>query len=94
VERQVNKARVRSNILVLTLLILKTHSPPGLQQSNFEDYLLVTVQKNLFALKEFLDKNPHLFHSAPGEHSVSRTSSGNEQEAWKVIRLPNRDALA
>ncbi|KAG2150078.1 nucleoporin [Suillus cothurnatus] len=58
--------------------------PSGLQQSNFEDNLLVTVQKNLFALKEFLDQNPHLFHSAPGEHSVSRTSSGNEQEAWKA----------
>ncbi|KAG2159777.1 nucleoporin [Suillus bovinus] len=58
--------------------------PSGLQQSNFDDNLLVTVQKNLFALKEFLDKNPHLFHSAPGEHSVSRTSSGNEQEAWKA----------
>ncbi|KIK33719.1 hypothetical protein CY34DRAFT_813422, partial [Suillus luteus UH-Slu-Lm8-n1] len=52
--------------------------------SKFEDDLLVTVQKNLFALKEFLDKNPHLFHSAPGEHSVPRTSSGNEQEAWKA----------
>ncbi|KAG1762421.1 Non-repetitive/WGA-negative nucleoporin C-terminal-domain-containing protein [Suillus occidentalis] len=62
--------------------------PPGSQQSNFEDDLLVTVQKNLFALKELLDINPHLFHSAPGEHSVSRTSSDNEQEAWKVIRLP------
>ncbi|KAG1862206.1 nucleoporin [Suillus subluteus] len=65
-------------------LVRPLQAPSGLQQSNFEDNLLVTVQKNLFALKEFLDKNPHLFHSAPGEHSVSRTSSGNEQEAWKA----------
>jgi nuclear pore complex protein Nup155 len=73
--------------LWLTLHILTAHRSLGLQQSNFSDKLLVTVQKNLFALKEFLDKNPHLFHSVPGEHTVSRTSSGNDQEAWKVIHF-------
>ena len=80
--------------LWLTLHILTTYRSLGLQQSNFEDKLLVTVQKNLFALKEFLDKNPHLFHSVPGEHTVLRTSSGNEQEAWKVVHLSACDTLA
>lgn len=80
--------------LWLTVHILTTCRSLGLQQSNFEDKLLVTVQKNLFALKEFLDKNPHLFHSVPGEHTVLRTSSGNEQEAWKVIHLSARGTLA
>lgn len=56
----------------------------GLQQSNIADDVLVTVQKNLFALKDFLDKNPHLFHSSPGEPTASRTPAGVEQEAWKV----------
>lgn len=80
--------------LLLTLHILTIHRSLGLQQSNFEDKLLVTLQKNLFALKEFLDTNPHLFHSVPGEHTVSRTSSGNEQEAWKVIHFLYREILA
>lgn len=51
---------------------------------NVADQILVTVQKNLYALKDFLDKNPHLFHSSPGEPAASRTPAGNEQEAWKV----------
>ena len=42
--------------LWLTLHILTVHRSLGLQQSNFGDKLLATVQKNLFALKEFLDK--------------------------------------
>lgn len=46
--------------------------------------MLVTAQKNLYALKDFLDKNPHLFHSSPGELTAPRTPAGNEQEAWKV----------
>jgi len=81
-------------IHMLTFDMLTTGRSLGLQQSNFEDKLLVTVQKNLFALKEFLDKNPHLFHSVPGEHTVSRMPSGNEQEAWKVIHLLSCGVLA
>lgn len=48
------------------------------------DNLLVTIQKNLYALKDFLDKNPHLFHSTPGDPAASRNTVGHEQEAWKV----------
>ncbi|KAH7928555.1 nucleoporin [Leucogyrophana mollusca] len=59
-------------------------SPLGLQQSNIEENLLVTMQKNLQAVKDFLDKNPHLFHSSPGDPSVARTAAGNDQEAWKA----------
>jgi hypothetical protein len=59
----------------------------GLQQCNIADFMLVTVQKNLYALKDFLDKNPHLFHSSPGEPTASRTPAGNEQEAWKVCSI-------
>ncbi|KAH0838249.1 nucleoporin [Lanmaoa asiatica] len=56
----------------------------GLQELNVDDNLLVTVQKNLYALKEFLDKNPHLFHSTPGDPAASRNTVGHEQEAWKA----------
>ena len=64
-----------------------THVCPsafGLQELNVNDNLLVTIQKNLYALKEFLDKNPHLFHSTPGDPAASRNAVGHEQEAWKV----------
>ncbi|KAF6766148.1 nucleoporin Nup157/170 [Ephemerocybe angulata] len=45
---------------------------------------LLHVQQNLFALKDFMDKNPHLFHSAtPIEPGTSRTSAA-DQEAWKA----------
>ncbi|KAG6332506.1 hypothetical protein ID866_6583 [Astraeus odoratus] len=56
----------------------------GLQELNIEEGLLATVQKNLYALKEFMDKNPHLFHSTPGDLAASRGPAGREQEAWKV----------
>lgn len=52
---------------------------------------LVTVQKNLFALKDFLDKNPHLFHSYPNESSTRVPVT--EQEAWKVCRF-NKSLIA
>ncbi|KAJ8589193.1 hypothetical protein M405DRAFT_862349 [Rhizopogon salebrosus TDB-379] len=62
----------------------------GLQQSNFGDKLLVTVQKNLFALKEFLDKNPRLFHSAE-QNSVSQLQAllSRTTEAISFILLSN-----
>ena len=61
----------------------------GLQEFNVNDDLLVTIQKNLYALKEFLDKNPYLFHSTPGDPAASRNTEGHEQqEAWKVCLGP------
>ncbi|KAJ3475958.1 hypothetical protein NLI96_g11485 [Meripilus lineatus] len=59
-------------------------SPGRLQQPNISEDVLVTVQKNLYALKELLDRNPHLFHSAPGDHTGARSASASEQEAWKA----------
>ncbi|EIN14134.1 nucleoporin [Punctularia strigosozonata HHB-11173 SS5] len=56
----------------------------GLRQLNVDENLLVTIQKNLFALKTFLDKNPQLFHSTPGDQSGARSAGSNEQEAWRV----------
>ena len=56
----------------------------GLAESNVAEVVLITVQKNLFALKDFLDRNPHLFHSAPGDHAGARTAAVSEQEAWKA----------
>jgi nuclear pore complex protein Nup155 len=70
-------------------MLTSLYSAAGLQQSNVADSMLVTVQKNLYALKDFLDKNPHLFHSSPGEPTVSRTPAGHEQEAWKVCFSPD-----
>lgn len=58
-------------------------TPFGLQVLNASETTLSNVQKNLFALKEFLTRNPHLFHSSPSEPTSSRTSV-TEQEAWKV----------
>ncbi|RDB29219.1 hypothetical protein Hypma_015604 [Hypsizygus marmoreus] len=52
----------------------------GRQKLTVSEDTLVTVQKNLFALKDFLDKNPHLFHSSPSE-STTRVP---DQEAWKA----------
>ncbi|OCH96059.1 nucleoporin [Obba rivulosa] len=58
--------------------------PNGLHESSVPDDTLITVQKNLFALKELLDTNPHLFHSAPGDHAGARSAGASEQEAWKA----------
>ena len=55
----------------------------GQQALNIAETTLVDVQKNLFALKDFLTRNPHLFHSAPSETTSTRTPM-TEQEAWKV----------
>jgi hypothetical protein len=57
--------------------------PNGTQILNASETLLLNVQKNLFALKEFLSRNPQLFHSSPSEPTTSRTLL-TEQEAWKV----------
>ncbi|KAH9857879.1 nucleoporin [Lenzites betulinus] len=56
----------------------------GLQELGVPDDILVIAQKNLFALKELLDTNPYLFHSAPGDHTGARSATGSEQEAWKA----------
>ena len=55
-----------------------------MQDLNVPDDVLVAAQKNLFAVKELLDTNPYLFHSAPGDHTGARSAVANEQEAWKV----------
>lgn len=60
------------------------YSANGLQELGVPDDILVIAQKNLFALKELLDTNPYLFHSAPGDHTGARSATANEQEAWKV----------
>lgn len=56
---------------------------PRQQQSSIADKDIITIQKNLYALKEFLDKNPHLFHSSTGDSSATRAPA-MDQEAWKV----------
>ncbi|EAU93155.2 nucleoporin Nup157/170 [Coprinopsis cinerea okayama7 len=44
---------------------------------------LLQAQHNLYALKDFLDRNPHLFQSAPSENAAGRGSI-SDQEAWKA----------
>ncbi|KAF7796400.1 hypothetical protein EIP86_007577 [Pleurotus ostreatoroseus] len=63
---------------------LTKSGPAGPQAPNVSDEVLVVVQKNLQALKDLLDKNPHLFHSAPGDYTGARSATANEQEAWKA----------
>jgi nuclear pore complex protein Nup155 len=65
---------------------LTIQSPTGQQALNIPEATLVNVQKNLFALKDFLTRNPHLFHSAPSEATSTRTPI-TEQEAWKVSMM-------
>jgi hypothetical protein len=59
------KPGYKPELLYLTLHILTAHRSLGLQQSNFGDKLLVTVQKNLFASKGFLDKTLAYFTRCP-----------------------------
>jgi hypothetical protein len=66
------------------LRVTEILSPSGSQELALPDDTLVTIQKNLFSLKDFMAKNPHLFHSAPGE-SASTRAPVTDQEAWKVI---------
>ncbi|KAJ4002393.1 nucleoporin [Lentinula boryana] len=56
---------------------------PSNLQLAFQEARLITIQKNLYALKDLLDKNPHLFHSSPGDSTASRAPA-MEQEAWKA----------
>jgi len=62
---------------------LTVTTPTGQQSLNVPEATLVNVQKNLVALKDFLSRNPHLFHSSPSEPTSGRTLM-TEQEAWKV----------
>lgn len=60
--------------------------PSGQKILNVSETILVNVQKNLFALKDFLTRNPQLFQFSPTETNTSRTLI-TEQEAWKVLLL-------
>ncbi|KAI3622521.1 nucleoporin [Moniliophthora roreri] len=62
---------------------LTTSGPSGTPQASFPDDTLVTIQRNLIPLKDLLDRNPHLFHSSPGDNATSRGPT-MEQEAWKA----------
>ncbi|KAK7059035.1 hypothetical protein VNI00_001659 [Paramarasmius palmivorus] len=62
---------------------LATSGPAGIPQPAIQDDTIVTIQKNLIALKDFLDRNPHLFHSSPGDNAASHGPT-MEQEAWKA----------
>ncbi|KAJ6621663.1 nucleoporin [Mycena sp. CBHHK59/15] len=72
---------------------LTSTGPTGLQQSAIPDKTLVTIQKNVYALKDFLDKNPHLFHSTPGETGNAR-SAVSEQEAWRAEQISVSELLS
>ncbi|KAJ3721481.1 nucleoporin [Lentinula raphanica] len=58
-------------------------SGPSSFQLAFQEARLIPIQKNLYALKDLLNKNPHLFHSSPGDSTASRAPA-MEQEAWKA----------
>ncbi|KAF7306859.1 Nucleoporin [Mycena indigotica] len=62
---------------------LTTVGPSGIHRSTIADTTLVSIQKNVFALKDFLDKNPHLFQSSPADTGNARAAA-SEQEAWKA----------
>ncbi|KAG5647653.1 hypothetical protein DXG03_009006 [Asterophora parasitica] len=70
--------------LVRTLWKAKLTQPGILnrQKLGVEENTIVTIEKNLFSLKDFLEKNPHLFHSSSSESSTRVPVS--EQEAWRA----------
>lgn len=57
---------------------------PAGQTTNFDDTVLVATHRNLNALKTFLDRNPHLFSTAPGDHTASNRRQNIDQDAWKI----------
>ncbi|GLB36074.1 putative non-repetitive/WGA-negative nucleoporin C-terminal [Lyophyllum shimeji] len=68
---------------------------PGMlnkQKLAVEEDVIVTIQKNLFFLKDFLDRNPHLFHSSPSESSTRVPAA--EQEAWRAEQNSVSELLA
>lgn len=80
-----DKTRVRGIICRLRSSFLTAkYSPSGSQQLAIPEDVLTSIQKNLYSLREFLNRNLHLFHIAPGEPASARPAAGNEQEAWKV----------
>lgn len=52
--------------------------------SNVPEDILLMVQRNLEALHNFLEGNPHLFHSTTGDYSSARAAPASDQEAWKA----------
>ncbi|KAG7099133.1 hypothetical protein E1B28_001005 [Marasmius oreades] len=62
---------------------ITSHGPLGAPQAAISDTTLLAVQKNLVSLKDLLDRNPHLFHSTPGDSASSRPPT-IEQDAWKA----------
>lgn len=78
---------------VEAMLIRSLCSANNSQASNMPDDKLIVIQKNLYALRDFLDRNPQLFHSSPGESSGGRAPAGNDQEAWKVRDLKSLEVI-
>ncbi|KAF5355937.1 hypothetical protein D9756_004133 [Leucocoprinus leucothites] len=57
------------------------------QQLNVPERTLAMIQKNLFALKEFLDRNPHIFHASPGDTAPNQEALKAEQ--LSIMELTN-----
>ncbi|THV07704.1 nucleoporin [Dendrothele bispora CBS 962.96] len=72
---------------------LTSTGPSGVPQSAIPDNKLVVIQKNLYALKDLLDKNPQLFHSSPGDSTAARAPA-LEQEAWKAEQASVSELLS
>jgi nuclear pore complex protein Nup155 len=63
------------------------NSSLGLQRLNLSDERLLHIHRNLSALQTFLDNNPHLFQSTPGDPTGARAGNTNDAEAWKVCYI-------
>ncbi|KAJ8083919.1 hypothetical protein PM082_002686 [Marasmius tenuissimus] len=72
---------------------LTVPGPLGAPQAALSDDTLINIQKNLLSLKDLLDRNPHLFHSTPGDGSSSRPPT-MEQDAWKAEQTSVNALLA
>jgi hypothetical protein len=54
----------------------------GSHELGISDEVLIPIQKNLDALKKFLDQNPNFFFATPAD--TDKTLRPGDQEAWKV----------
>ncbi|KIY65128.1 nucleoporin [Cylindrobasidium torrendii FP15055 ss-10] len=62
--------------------IITPGAGPAIFLPTAPENLIVTIQKNLAGLKDFLDQNPHMFHMMPTGANGSSVSP--EMDAWKA----------
>ncbi|KAF8922648.1 nucleoporin [Mucidula mucida] len=71
---------------------ITTPIAPGIYLPTVPEKIVMAVQKNLTSLKDFLDRNPHIFHLSPSDSAARAPSL--EQEAWKAEQTSVTELLS